>query len=416
MTLESKIKMAEVKSFGGLSGMASDLTHGFFNLSPDAIIISELKSGAILEVNKSFESLYGSSAESVKGKTVFQLELFKAKEGRGKFINNILDNGKVDDFDAGFKTVEGKYVPVSIAGSITKFHKIDVLITVVRNISERSEHAEYIASENETLTLRMAGADFERELLENAASESVALLDQVAITNDDLEILNKQKDKFFSIIAHDLKSPFSAILGFSSMLRDNADTLDKKSVSEYSGYLHQAAENCHTILNDLLDWAMAQMGRLTYEPSEFLISDATSGLDDVYSPLAKAKGVKMIWDLPKDLKSISDKKMVETVLRNLVNNSIKFTNDGGTITTKAEPYDKGIKFSISDTGIGMTQEQIDGLFDLAGGASTHGTSGEVGSGLGLSLCQEFVEVHGGVIKVSSEISKGTCFTFTIPDQ
>jgi PAS domain S-box-containing protein len=416
MSLDHQNKSSENDKIDNGGSASADLILQFFNLSPDAIIITEMKSGTILEANQAFEKLYGGSSDFVRGKTVFNLGLFRLEIGRDKFLDALQKKGKAIDLDGTLKTFTGKRLRVSVSSSIGKVRNIDFIFSIIRDIADRHEHVEYIEFENKTLNLQVAEKEFEKELLENAAHESVALLDQVAISNDDLETLNKQKDKFFSIIAHDLKSPFQAILGFSSMLKDNVFSMEKEAIVEYAGYIHKSAENSYAILNDLLDWAMSQMGKVAYNPLAYKVSEAFKKLDEIYSPLAEIKDIKLSWVVDEELQSVSDRKMVETVIRNLVNNAIKFTGKNGQITTEVKKLDKGIEVSITDNGVGMTSKQIEGLFKLLNNASTQGTEGELGTGLGLSLCQEFVSKHGGEIIVTSEVGKGSCFTFTIPDQ
>jgi len=239
--------------------------------------------------------------------------------------------------------------------------------------------------------------------------------EQIKQKNDELQKLNATKDKFFSIIAHDLKSPFNSILGFSELLKDEARDLDIDSIVEYAGIIHASARHTFGLLENLLEWARMQQGRIPYEPHEILFNNIVNQEFEGLKNSANQKNIELIKNIGVNLIITADENMVSTVLRNLVSNAIKFTPKGGEVKVDARVEGDDVKISVSDTGIGITPETIEKLFKIETSFTTRGTESKKGSGLGLLLCKEFIEKHGGKIWVESEQGKGSVFRITIPD-
>jgi signal transduction histidine kinase len=230
----------------------------------------------------------------------------------------------------------------------------------------------------------------------------------------ELELLNQQKDRFFSIIAHDLRSPFNALIGLSDHLFNKAETLSPEQVKEFSGYVHRSAEQVFKLLENLLDWARLQMERVEHNPVRFNVREIVRRTVDVLGPVAEGKHIQLIDDTT-DLHTFADPDMIDTVIRNLVNNAIKFTPEQGTITLRAAEVDSQIKISVADTGIGINEDRIADMFSLAQtSSSTSGTAGEGGTGLGLILCKELVERNSGEIRISSQPGVGTDISILLP--
>ncbi len=239
--------------------------------------------------------------------------------------------------------------------------------------------------------------------------------EQIKQKNDELQKLNATKDIFFSIIAHDLKSPFNSILGFSELLKDEARDLDIDSIVEYAGIIHASARHTFGLLENLLEWARMQQGRIPYEPHEILFNSIVNQEFEGLKNSANQKNIELIKNIGENLIITADENMVSTVLRNLVSNAIKFTPKGGEVKVDARVEGDDVKISVSDTGIGITPETIEKLFKIETSFTTRGTENEKGTGLGLLLCKEFIEKHGGKIWVESEQGKGSVFRITIPD-
>jgi len=222
------------------------------------------------------------------------------------------------------------------------------------------------------------------------------------------------KDKFFSIIAHDLRNPFNAVIGFSAILRENLHELSTEKVSQYAGYLHEAARSAFLLLTNLLDWARSQTDQIKYEPEQMAISEIIQATFSVLSGESTKKSILLLNKVEDSVSVYADRNMISAVIRNLVSNAIKFTSRGGTVTAYAGTSGGMNSFTIEDTGVGIRKEDIEKLFRIDTKVSNPGTEKEEGSGLGLILCREFIEKNGGKIHVESEAGKGSRFTFTLP--
>ena len=233
-------------------------------------------------------------------------------------------------------------------------------------------------------------------------------------TNKELNQINAEKDKFFSIIAHDLKSPFNAIIGFSDILvvQVNKNNIDK--IKEFAGIIQQSSHRAMGLLMNLMEWSQSQTGRMNFSPVNFelveLINEAVLLLNDS----AVQKSITISKNLPPSLLFYADKAMLSTVFRNLISNAIKFTKSGGNIVISASENKNELTISVKDSGVGISKDRIEKLFRLDGSYSTSGTNNEKGTGLGLILCREFVEKHSGKIWAESEDRIGSTFYFTIP--
>ena len=231
---------------------------------------------------------------------------------------------------------------------------------------------------------------------------------------DDLKLSNAQKDKFFSIIAHDLKSPFNSILGFSEWLVEKVKKKDFKDVDKYAGIIHQSSNHVYGLLVNLLEWSQAQTGGVKLNPEHFDLVAFVEYSLTIYNDIATQKSINIKRSLPKTLPVYADRHMLNSILRNLVSNAIKFTQNGGTVKISAVKQSSEIIITIADNGKGIPKERLDKLFCIAHSESTPGTANEKGTGLGLILCKDFIDKHGGNIWVESEEGAGSTFCFTIP--
>ncbi len=223
-----------------------------------------------------------------------------------------------------------------------------------------------------------------------------------------------EKDKFFSIISHDLMNPFNALLGFSQMLTVAVKNEDKEECMEYSLIVRQSAKRILNLLQNLLVWFRMQNGKMKYTPKSVKIDELVSNTMMIIAPIAQNKEIHLDWNVNDDITATIDSNMISSVLQNLVTNAIKFTERGGSVTVKAYTESNNLKFAVLDTGIGMNEDQLNQLFKLDKNLSSKGTDDEVGTGLGLIICKEFIESHQGKIWVESVYRKGSNFYFTVP--
>ena len=228
-----------------------------------------------------------------------------------------------------------------------------------------------------------------------------------------LRELNATKDKFFSIIAHDLKNPFNVILGFSELLYTNYEQYGDDEKLKMIKNLHEASVNTYKLLQNLLEWAKAQLGKIAVKPEVFDLKSIADENIEFFSSAAKSKEITLESDVPEKTLVNADKNMINTVVRNLISNAIKFTPEGGKIEISTKVINGHTEFCIADNGVGIRSEDIGKLFSISEQFRSVGTNNETGSGLGLILCKEFVEKNKGTIWVESEYKSGSKFRFIL---
>ncbi|MBN2662324.1 MAG: HAMP domain-containing histidine kinase [Bacteroidales bacterium] len=222
------------------------------------------------------------------------------------------------------------------------------------------------------------------------------------------------KNRFFNIIAHDLRSPFNALLGFSELLYLNYDSFTGDKIQMMTKAMYDTSKSAFKLVENLLTWSRSQSGKLKFEPTfcslNTIIDNPISGVD----LMAKNKNINIKKTITENVNVCVDKNLIYTVLRNLISNAVKFTKPNGEIKIDTKIIDEFVEISVSDTGVGIEKSRVGDLFKIDAANSTEGTENEAGTGLGLILCKEFIEKHGGEIWVESELNKGSTFYFTIP--
>jgi len=226
--------------------------------------------------------------------------------------------------------------------------------------------------------------------------------------------LNATKDKFFSIISHDLRNPFASIVSFSRLLKRNAHSLSADELQELVMELDKSVFKINNLLENLLQWSRTQTGKIVYKPGYILLKELIADNVNLLKANAKDKEIQLKNEIQDDLIVWADVNMTDTVIRNLLSNALKYTEAKGNVIVKAKQKAGWVNVSIEDDGVGISPENIPKLFKVDTLYSTYGTQDEKGSGLGLLLCKEFVERQGGKISLKSELGKGTAFTFSLP--
>ena len=236
----------------------------------------------------------------------------------------------------------------------------------------------------------------------------------IEVQRKELESLNTTKDKFFAIIAHDLKNPFSTVLGLSELLAKEFESFEPDKLKVFIEQIYKYSNNTFNLLENLLQWSMLQTGRMPLRPKLIDLKGLVDENIELLRGNALQKGIRIETEIENDLFVYVDVSMITTVLRNLLSNAIKFTSQYGIIKIKVEKDDKMVKVSVIDNGVGISNQDLEKLFKIDSNPTTIGTSQEKGTGLGLILCKDFVERNGGKIWVESELEKGSSFIFTIP--
>lgn len=279
------------------------------------------------------------------------------------------------------------------------WEKIDLILTVKealrRYLQEKKlkHQNQLLRNINNTLEMKVKGrtAQIEAQKLE-------------------LKKLNAGKDEFFSIIAHDLRTPFSGLLGITDVILKNIEQVSQKEIKENLEILKNSAETVYTLLENLLTWSRLQRGIMEHHPETICLDESAEHNTRLFASTAEQKQITLANQIPQGLKAYADKNMIDTVMRNLISNALKFTHPGGIIAISAHQNETSVEFSVSDTGIGIPQEDLPQLFRIDERYSNVGTAGEEGTGVGLILCKDLVEKNGGKIWVESEVGYGTIFT------
>ena len=382
---------------------------GVVELSADAIITASLD-GSVLGCNAAALKIFGYSQKQmlnlklndlVPHGQVYSLLQFLPEEFAGEKMHPERINKKKD----------GTLFPTEIHTKIFSIGDEKIIITYIRDITERKIAEVELQRFNEELQLN-------KEMLE----EKIVLLDklneQLKNSERKLQELNDSKDKFFSIIAHDLRSPFNGLLGFSDFLANEIEDLEKEDIKKFAGEINKAANNLFKLLNNLLDWSRLQTGTMKFQPQMIDIADIASEITNLMKGNAIKKKIELVNSIQKSVEVFADSNMIHSIIRNLVSNAIKFTDAGGTVKLSLSNSGKIVEVSVTDDGVGIPEEKISNIFKIGNYKSTLGTSDEKGSGLGLILCKDFVERHNGKIFCESSTGekgkRGTKFTFTLP--
>jgi signal transduction histidine kinase len=265
------------------------------------------------------------------------------------------------------------------------------------------------------LTFHFAVLDFTSP---NKNEHAFMLEKRVEERTRELAKLNATKDKLFSIISHDLRSPFNVILGYTDVLKEQYKSFDEETMDNVLSDLKESGENAFNLLENLLNWSSAQRGTIDFTPTKTTVAEITDNILPEVKSVAKKKNVEIInYVSGKNIPLMVDKNMLSLVFRNLLTNAIKFSHHGRRIWIDAKLKNTNeVVFSVKDEGIGIDPEKIETLFDLEKNTTQNGTIGEKGTGLGLILSKEFVEIHNGKIWVKSEPGKGSTFYFSVPEK
>lgn len=346
--------------------------------------------GKFIYLNPSGIEFFGiKSLEELKNIDITN-DLYLRAEDREKFKEELISKGFVKDFEIEIKKLNGEVATVLETSTAVKNKDGEIIgyRGILRDITERKRNEAHL-----------------RHLIEKLES-----------LNQELKNSNASKDKFFSLIAHDLRSPFGSLLSFSEFLYQDIEELTRDEIKTFAENIHEAAKNIFSLLENLLQWSRIQTGKIPYKPHEFKIYNSINKVIELLSNNASLKKITLTNNVNPELLVFADEDMIFSVLQNLLSNAIKFTREDGEIIFNSASKENEVEISVTDNGIGIKEEDLDKLFRIDVQFTTSGTHDEKGSGLGLILCKEMIEKNHGKIWVTSRYGEGTTFTFSLPNK
>lgn len=339
--------------------------------------------GQVIKVNNSFCEIMGWSEKEIIG---INLRNLTHPGDLGKWLELIKEVVKLDTADA--RSIELRF--------LHKNGEAVWAITTISLIRDAVNKPQLFIAQIQNITSRKK---FEEQLVKYT---------------EELKILNAAKDKFFSIISHDLRSPFNSLLGLTEYISQSYNEMTPQEIKSSITSIYGSSKQVYNLILNLLEWSMIQTGRLTVNKTVINLSELGTEMMNLYSESANQKNIGLINIMNEDILIYADKYMIDTILRNFISNAIKFTNPDGTITIKGMINGDNAEISVTDTGIGISPENQKNLFRIDEQFRRDGTANEKGTGLGLILCKEFAEKNGGVLWVESEEGKGSRFSVTLP--
>lgn len=287
--------------------------------------------------------------------------------------------------------------------SVSMYFVIGVL---TKGVNEQEELTKQIWSQNEELTIQ---ARYLSDINQMLNKQTIDIKTQ----QKELEKLNSTKDKFLSLLAHDLKTPLNSIIGFSELLTTQFDKIDREKQLKYLKIINKASKSTYSLLENLLEWSRAQSSHLTYIPAKYPVSEILDEIINLLKPAANHKNIDLKVNSEGEMKVFADRHMLVTILRNLVSNAIKYSRANSEVIVDIEQENNQIQFSVTDQGVGMSEEKINSLFQIENSESSVGTSGETGTGLGLIISNDFLKKHGSTLEISSKPGEGARFSFKL---
>jgi PAS domain S-box-containing protein len=366
-----------------------------------------MEDGTLIDVNDTFLAFTGYSRKEIIENKRF--EDFLSIGGKIYYETHFAPllnmQGEVSQINFDFIRKDETRFPVlinAIKQSANEKHH-NYIQFIVLDITQRKQY------EIELMNAKRNSEELLKQL-SNVNKELTSNIQVIAEQSQELEKLNATKDKFFSIVAHDLKSPLIYLKGFSSLLIDHFDHLNKDEILTMSKQLRDSVDNTIKMADNLITWALLQMKDSQFNEETIKVKDITSNIFDVYQKVALEKGINVSFSVDDSLTIIGDKNQIEFVIRNLVNNAIKFTYKNGFVSLMAKSLPDGlVQISVSDSGVGISDKIKRKLFSISKKQSTNGTDGEKGTGLGLMLSYEFMKLNGGKIDIESSLGKGSTF-------
>ena len=378
--------------------------------SRDAIFLLDME-GNVLFWSKSCEKIFKIPYDSALNRKIYDLII------SAPYIDDfksIFESEDIDKDNIVFNTVlelyarkkGGDLIPVEIKLASTEIDGGVYIAGYARDVTER------IIAEEE-LTKLIEELQVSKDILENNANEMITLNAKLSESGEELKELNAAKDKFFSIIAHDLKGPFQGLMGYSDVLASDIEKLDRSDIKVLAENLNDSAQRLFKLLENLLSWSRLQRNRMELKPDNIDLHEMAMIGCQLIKPAADQKNITLYNRVSEDAIAYADYQMVDTIIRNLLSNAVKFTPQDGEVVIESENINDHLMIKVRDSGVGMSDDIKSKLFRIDKSITTPGTNNESGTGLGLILCKELIEKNHGTISVESEKGKGTTFKFTL---
>lgn len=372
---------------------------------PLPLVVVRCRDGKVIYANSKCLEIFCVQESDFLTKNFFDYFIFS--EDVEEILKRIYASGSVTDKELQLNKENGEFFLASVSSNLTSYNSENVLIMSLIDISEKKK----IDEEKERLLEEL---EISKEQIEEEAAKMVQINIQLEQSEQKLQELNAAKDKLFSIIGHDLKNPFYVISSFTEILNDDYDNLSNEERLNFIKTIGETSRFAHKLLENLLKWARSQTGRMEYVPEPLQLKKMVNDSIQLLNSQAQKKNIELSAEMNSAYMVNADKNMLDTVLRNLISNAIKFTHELGTVKVFASEFGKYIQITVADSGIGLSDDDKEKLFRIDVNNSEIGCSKEKGTGLGLILCKEFVERHEGKIWVESQFGKGSEFKFTIP--
>ncbi len=383
-----------------------------FDRAPIAISILN-PAGKVLSCNRELQNTLGYSQEELESLTFMDCVHPDFRDRSEELFYEMM-SGSMDSFSLELQYLhkDGTPIWINLTSSLVRDHleRPVFVIRMLEDISERKQAEVNMAHYTQLVAEH-------REALERQSDMLLQLNGEMMQKQRELEEMNRSKDKFFSIVSHDLRSPFSSLLGISKLLAEGSSDLTREEISELAEAMNLQAHNVFDFMENLLKWAQAHTGRMQFKPTVIPLTEITSSVEMLLRENAVSKGLTLSNDVTQDVAVFVDENMIRSVVQNLVSNALKFTPSGGKVSIEARQHPtktKLVEVRVTDTGVGMSEEDAQKLFRIDIVHTTKGTEDETGSGLGLILCKELVEKNKGTISVESTLGAGTSFIFTLP--
>jgi len=373
----------------------------------EEIILHKQKAEALEESERNFRLLF----ENMTDGFIVNKVSFNKEKDFYDFIIIAANNAFCQVFDVEINEIVGLNI-IDIFPNLSEYS--DDFLRISLNGGNKKIHY-YYEKGNKYLNISVFFSKYGQfaAVIEDITQQKTAEI-ELQKSEQQLKELNATKDKFFSIIAHDLRSPFTSIIGLSEILANDTE-IELQQCKEFSSLIYQSARKTYTLLENLLLWARSQTSKIKNEPQELLLKELLSIVINYVQEEANFKEIKIIDNVNEKIKVYADFDMLTIVLRNLLSNAVKFNKVRGEVTIESSQKEDIISISVTDSGIGFKPEEISGLFRIDVNKIMIGSGNqEKGSGLGLILCKDLVGKMNGTIEVESEIGKGSCFTISLP--